>query len=382
MTALLENGITTPALLNVTPVNSTSVTVGSDYFSSFMTIDTYERFSFVCSIIVTPIICTFGMIFNGLGLGVILPDIKQQKMSIYTYLCVLTLNDMVYLALGLIREIPTVMKNCGMENSKFVEENMKRVTVYLDMVFSHMSTAMILMMSFERMFALVRPLHVKNTWLAKYPVRIVCACLLFNIMFLLPFAIYLEVGSYQAGNETEYFLQFNPAVESDMKRYMIAQTVVDYFIPAVCLLITNITIPVKYYKLSRDRLTTFSVSSGNFTNRQLKITSTVFAITFMYFLLSIPNLSIKILGFVDEEYSFDGKYKLVFWFAIDLSNLFTYMNAANDCVIYILVSDYYRKLFKKKYCKCCFREIDYSEENGDVTTRTGNASASTSMVLF
>ena len=226
--------------------------------------------------------------------------------------------------IGVIRTIPTILKNLGVENAGFVEEYMKRWSIYFDMVFSHISLALILVMSFERMLALVQPFKVKRTWFAKFPLGIIfCVFLFVNIIFLLPFIIYLEVALFTAINKMVYFIQFNPAVKEDLNRYHIAQTVVDYFIPAVCLPVTNITIPIKYYRVTQSRKTTFNETSRSFASRQMKVTSTVFAVTFMYFLLSVPNLTIKILGFVDTDYSFDGKQKLVFWFAIDLSNLFT-----------------------------------------------------------
>ena len=382
VTTLDENTTTMLSLLNMTSLNNTTTSVIGDESNSFLTFDTYERFAFICNTIVTPILCIFGIVFNGLGLGVIWPDIKEQKMSIYIYLCALTLSDMIYLALGLIREIPAVMKYLKAENSDLFEETMKRVVIYIDIVFSHTSTGMILVMSLERTIALVRPLHVKTTWFAKYPIRIVIICFVFNIIFLLPFAIYLEVTSYTTGNSTEYYLRFNPNVETQMKYYMIAQTIVDYFIPTACLLITTTIIPIKYYTFSKERRINLSISSGNIANRQMKITTTVFAITFMYFLLSVPNISVKILGLVDEEYSFDGKHKLVFWFAIDLSNLFFIINAANDCVIYILVSEYYRNIFRMKYCKCCRHNTRYRDDS-QVASRAANAiSACSSMVLY
>ena len=334
--------------------------------SSFITEEAYKSFAFYTHLIVTPVLCIFGIVFNALGFGVIWPDVKQQKMSIYTYLCTLTLSDMIYLLIGLIRTIPTILKSLDIENAAYFEEHMKRWSIYFDMVFSHTSLALILVMSFERMLALVRPLKVKRTWFAKYPFGIIALCFFANVLFLLPFIVYFEVASFSVGNTTAYFIRFNPSVEEEMERYHVAQTIVDYFIPAVCLLVTNITIPIKYYRITQSRKTKFSDTAQNFTSRQMKVTLTVFAVTLMYFLLSVPNLTIKILSFVDTDYSFDGKHKLVFWFAIDLSNLFAYINAANDCIIYVLVSDYYRGVFKRKYCTCnCSSSED---NNGEVSS--------------
>ena len=88
---------------NVTIAENSSMfrTVTADFNaeepSSFITKEAYGSFAFYSHIIVTPALCIFGIIFNGFGLGVIWPHVKHWKMSIYTYLCALTLSDMIYL---------------------------------------------------------------------------------------------------------------------------------------------------------------------------------------------------------------------------------------------------------------------------------------------
>ena len=314
--------------------------------------ETYEQFAFVCNTVISPIVCFLGLIGGCLGMGVLYRDARRQKLSIYIFLCALTFSDTVYLLLGLVRTIPNIMSNYDEELGSYVEEHMKLGTIYLDMVFSHSSVGVIVVMSLERCFALLRPFTVKNSWLAKYPKRIVALVFVFNIVFLLPYAVYFEVQSYEANNLTEYYIQFREEVVADLDKYMLVQTIVDYFLPAAALVVINATIIISFSRIRRTRERTFNMMASSINNQQAKITITVVIITVLYFLLSIPNLTIKVLAFIDKEYSFDGEHKVAFWLFIDISNLFAYMNAANDCIVYILVSSHYRQIFKQMYCRC------------------------------
>ena len=253
----------------------------------------------------------------------------------------------------------------NIEMAKYINAVAKPAVIYLDMVFSHTASAMIIVMSFERLLALVKPMTVKYTWFAKYPTKIIFVCILFNILFIMPYPINFEVVSFQSGNATEYSLRFREDVNDLMRNFMTVQRIVDNFIPVIILFGTNLAIPIKYYLISKRRLTALNMTSGQ-TRQQMKITSTVFAVTFLYMLLQIPMIISLLLPYFDLEYSFDGEKKLVFWFFVDLGNVFTYVNAANDFLIYILVSRHYRSVFKLKYCSCCSRESLY-EKDTDVS---------------
>lgn len=327
--------------------------------------EAYENFGFISKLFVRPIICVLGLIGNLLGFGVLWKDTKQQKLSIYLYLCSLTSFDTAYLFVGLVRAIPQFIALYNDKEANYIEEHMKLGSIYVDMVLSHTTVAIIIVMSIERLMALVRPFTVKHAWIAKYPRRIIVLCFLFNIFFLLPYPIFFEVDYYDASNTTVYFLKFKESATEFMDKFMLLQTIVDFIIPECVLLFTNTAIAVMYSRTMRHRETTLNMMSQGLMNKQTKITAAVFLITFMYFLLSLPNLFIKLMAFVDPEYSFNGKYKLVFWLFIDISNLFTYINAANDFVIYILVSNHYRRVFLRMYCKsrCCGGTRQQEDDN-------------------
>lgn len=313
-----------------------------------ITEESYEKFSFLSNTCLTPLICALGLTGNCMGFGVLRHE--QRKLPVYVYMCALTFFDGAYLLVGLIRSIPRFLELSDKYLANAIETHEQLGSIYLDMVLAHTSTAMILVMSMERLLALVRPFTVKDMLISKYPLRVIALCLCVNLIFLLPYPICFEVQSYMGEeNRTEYYLQFKPETQEFMDRYMVVQTTVDYYFPGVAILLINVAIPVAYSRTLREQSSTLQSAIGN---QHTKITLTVLCITLMYFLLSLPNLFIKTLAFVEPGYSFDGKYQLAFWLFIDVSNLFAYLNAANDFVIYILVSKHYRKLFKTLYCSC------------------------------
>lgn len=321
----------------------------------------YESFAFVSNIITTPILCVFGILGNSLGLGVLWKDTKEQRLSIYFYLCVLTLFDNMYLFVGLLRSIPHVIHLYDEQLANYTEEHMKLGTIYVDMVLAHTSHAIIIVMSMERLLALKCPFTVKHFWISRYPKCLILVCFIINVIFLIPYPLYFEVASYDQDNTTIYYLQFQNEAEATMDTYMLIQTFVDYVIPVCVVFFINVAIPIVYSREMRQRREMFNMTMQGLNSQQTKITTTVFCITLMYFLLSLPNVFIKILAFTDDGYSFDGKYKLSFWFFIDISNLFSYINAANDFVIYILVSDHSRQMFIDMYCWCSHRSQEQQD---------------------
>ncbi|MEW8548625.1 MAG: 7 transmembrane receptor, partial [Candidatus Thiodiazotropha sp.] len=235
---------------------------------------------------------------------------------------------------------------------RYLAQYMRLGMVYVDMNFTHSARFIVVVMSCERLVSVLKPLHVKETWLAMYPIRIIIICLVFNALFLLPVLINAKVVEVQDGNTTEYMFTFRN-YETIMAPFMVVQVIVQSFLPLLFLIPINIAIPLQYYRISARRRSVLKVASNEAMNQQGKITATVMVITFMYILLSAPLIAIKLLQFVDPDFSMNGKYRIVLWFVIDLSKFLAYLNAANDFVIYFVVSNSYRAVFKEMYCGRC-----------------------------
>lgn len=334
----------------------------------------YEKSAFITNIVVTPIICSLGLIGNALGVGVLWRDSRQEKLTIYVYMCSLTFIDCIYLFFGCLRSVPNLIKIQDKYLANVIDEHMKLGSIYIDMVFTYSATTVILVMAVERLMALTRPFTVKHSWLTKYPKRIIGFCLITNAIFFIPYPVNFEVASFEnEENRTEYYVQYKPESIEFMNKYTYAHTVIHNYIPGCVILVVNIAIIFAFAKVLKDR-NNLQTNIGQ-NRQQAKLTLTIFCITVAFFLFNLPDLFVKSLAFFDERYSLYGKYRLSFWLFMDLTNLFTYLNAANDFVIYILVSDHYRRIFKRMYCGCCTEDTYLETEDGSRGTEQTDKSS-------
>lgn len=311
-------------------------------------------FSHVTRSFVNPILSIIGCTGNSLGVGVLWRQARQQKLSIFWYLCALTIADVVFLVLGVVDGIPRVVSATDKELSKYLIAHFRTYLAWIDNTFLHTARYIVVVMSCERLISVVKPLHVKNTWFAKYPVRIVLACLAFNVIIASPLVVNAQVVTIRKGNSTEYIFTFKN-YDNFMAQWWVAEAIIHSFIPMFILVPINIAIPVQFYR-SSNKLQSALKKDGS--QQQGKVTATVLTITFMYIFLSIPLLVLKVFQYVNPDFNMNGKYRLYFWFIADLSKCLAYINAANDFVVYFIVSNNYRDMFQKMYCGFCRRKSD------------------------
>ena len=377
-TASLHNNISW--LDQMTTENITTPDSFSTLQNSYkLAISEYDirKFSDVTKSFVNPILSIIGFAGNSLGVGVLWYQAKQQKLSVFWYLCALTIMDIVFLGSGIINGIHSVVKPFDLELSKYLVANFRLGLTYVDNILLHSARFVVVVMSCERLISVAKPLHVKDTWLAKYPLRIILLCLFFNTLFSLPFLINGKVIKLYVKNTTEYVFTFRN-YDTFMTHFWVVEAIVHSFIPTVILVGINIAIPVKFYKAAANRAT-LSIASSVASSQQKKITATVMTVTVMNILLSIPILVVKFLQFVNPDFNMHGKYRLVFWFLADLSKCLAYVNAANDFIIYFLVSNNYRAVFRKMYCgRYCRKTVsDKKYEANDKQTASIETLSST-----
>ena len=118
-----------------------------------LTNEMYESFTFMSNNVVTPTLCVIGIIGNALGLGLLFNLKKENNVSIYTYLCALTLTDMLYLVVGVSRRIPYFLKcyDEGLANN--VDRHTMVISIFMDQFLMQSSTAITVVMSIERLIA-------------------------------------------------------------------------------------------------------------------------------------------------------------------------------------------------------------------------------------
>ena len=310
-----------------------------------------KTFSHIARTYISPIVGIIGFTGNSLGVGVLWRQAKQQKLSIFWYLCTLTMIDAFFLGLAIIDGIPyAIVPAFDKELAKYLIAHFRLGLAYCDITCIHTARYVVLVMSCERLISVVRPLHVKDTWFAKYPGRMMFACVFFNAVFLLPVLILATIVTKTTDGQIEYIFTFK-SYDTFFAQYWVVEAVVHSFIPMFFMVAINIAIPVQVYRASAKLRHSRSASSKDSGSHQGKITITVMAITLMYIFLSIPLLVVKILQYIEPDFNMTGKYRLVFWFIADLGKLLAYFNSANDFIVFFVVSNNYRAVFKSMYCK-------------------------------
>ena len=347
----------------------------------FMTEEDVRIFTFVTRSFISPIVCLFGFVGNSFGIGVLWRQARQQKLSIFWYLCALTITDNVWLGLGLVDSVSRIAQAFDMNLAKYLMTHFKLGTAYCDSTSLHSARYIVVVMSCERLLSVFRPLHVKETWFAKYPVRLIMACVLFNAVFNLPIVINATVITKQMGNTTEYIFTFKHYKEF-MAHFWFVETIIHSFIPMLMLIAINIAIPLQ---LSRASTKFRNAMNKDSSNPQAKVTTILTTITVMYIFLSVPMLGAKFLQYINPDFNMNGKYRLYFWCITDLGRCLAYVNAANDFPVYFLVSSNYRAIFKQIYCswgkrskiqRGSYRNATTSRGSGGISKNTMSMSAS------
>ena len=361
---------------NVSHAMTFSPAVGYD--GLFFSETEVRIFSHVTRSFVNSILCILGFIGNSLGVGVLLRQAKQHKLSIFWYLCGLTLTDIIFLGLGIIDSIPRVVQAFDLAVAKYLMAHFRLGLGYFDNIFLHSARFIVLVMSCERLISVMKPLHVKETWFAKFPVRIIVSCVLFNAIFALPILINATVVTKHVKNTTEYIFTFTN-YNTFMAHWWVAEAIVHSFVPTMLLIIINLAIPFQLYRSSNKLRAALNKDASS---QQGKVTATVMTITLMYIFLSVPLIIAKVLQYVNPEFNMNGRHRLFFWFFADLGKCLAYINAANDFLIYFLVSNNYRAVFKAMYCSGC-SEKSRARKTNDATgtggTETSKAALTTSV---
>ena len=310
-----------------------------------------KMFSYLTRTFINPFICAFGFVSNSLGIVILKKQARQQKLSILWYLFSLTLADIMFLGLGIVDSIPRIGRVIGIfdaDRSKYLIAHFRTVQSFFDQLSLHSPRYIVIVMSIERLISVLNPLHVKDTWFAKYPIKFVIACVTFNFLLALPMLILPTVITVQKGDITEYIFTFK-YYDEFMSQWLIVMATFHSFVPMLILVPINIAIPLQLYRASKRSC----ALNNNISKQQKKVTITVMAITTLYIFLSIPFLVSKVLQYVDPDFNMQGQHRLYFWFIADLGRCLSYLNGANDFIVYFIASNNYRMVFKAVFCKSC-----------------------------
>ena len=303
-------------------------------------------------------VCLLGFIANIVAVPVLVRQLKMQKCSSFKYLCALTTADILCLGFGITESIPRLFQLFDETNYYPTNASFNRMLGYGRLICVYTSRFIIIIISSERLLAVVRPFNVKNSVLAKFPIRIVIGCAIFNSLFCLPFVICDKAVHCQDSNFSitvgRKGLSLAIPCDSFIEDFIATETIIHNVLPTILLIIINSLIPIQFYRSSSE-IKIFqnqSVNGNANANHQWKITINVVVISVIYMLLSIPATVSKLhyLYAAPESHMYktgDFTLDVLHRFLVT----FAYVNAASDFLVFYVVSSKYRSTFQAIYCR-------------------------------
>ena len=312
---------------------------------STLSYDEYEQFTFICYNFVIPGICLCGLVGNTMAVTVLYRIARQRKRSIYIYMCALTAIDTTYMFISIIRSIIIIIENVDINVHNYIYRHTLIHLIFLDVSLSAISAIMLILMSTERLIAIRRPLSVRTTVIAKRPfLFIITACVLvFLITTPLPASLVITTYSISE-NQLVYRTNIKSGMIEFFEIYIPVETVILNYIPYLAILVLNMAILKDYYATLKRRYCSLKVTnvSKEFNRR---IVATVFIVSIMYTLLSLPQIIIQTLSVVNNRFRIGGSEENVFLLLSDITDILVNLNMSTDFVIYILMSKLYRQRF-------------------------------------
>lgn len=329
-----------------------------DYGMFGITEKMFDDFSNISNIYLNFCICLPGIIGNAIGLVVLKGDSERRKMTTYVYLLSLFVVDTLNLLYGFLKSILHVIENVDWSIAEKINSQFFRYRGYIGLLLNHVIAAMIIVMSLERLMALVRPFHVNSSVLVRYPKTIIFASFLVSSVYLSPFIYGMQAFKFlNAANRTVYLPMERTDLKGLINALVIIETIVLHFFAPTFLLIINVGIAVAYSRFNRLRT---KVVKADQLKIQAKLTLTVIFIAGFYIILSLPNVFVQTLIFVDSRYRYAGEFRMTLRFFLLLGELLTRINSSIDFVIYILSSPRYRYMLRNSIFKSVKSKHDSS----------------------
>lgn len=299
-----------------------------------------KQYRFVIGVILTPVVCTLGLLGNYLCFRVLRKTTMKRRMSIFVYLLARMITNIAYLALGLFLSINEIIFINDFYLGNYIWTHAGAIKAFVDIVLNHISAFLLIIMSLERLWLFIHPLTHQESCLSKYPRTVLFSGILVFCIYALPFPLrFRRVDYLTSDNITTYSLTVDPDFKHLFEITQFVETVVLYYIDPFTVLFTNFAIMFAYSRYLKQKTIILKKCKCDGKN-QVKITVLVVYVCVMYIILSLPNLFIQTLLLADDRYSIDGKFSKILFLFYLTGDLFARINASIDFIIYMFASSH------------------------------------------
>ena len=301
---------------------------------------------FVIFKILMPIVCSIGFISNFLSVGVLFNSHDKNALK------ALTLSDMTILLFGIAQSISKILQDYLKELSTLIDPWVHLIVNFGIFNYARsLSSLLISVLSIDRCVSVAFPLYIKEFVLEKYPKATIAILLVVEVILRTPTVMWTYVKSYvDCTNTSIYFLEYrdwskDPTLRQGFYWFLI---ICDMLLPVllVIFMITTILVCLK----RRPNLTASSKkkeAKGAFEQNKILVTLMILSLSYIFSV--IPYMSAYILAALRPDFTLATKEFYLFSVIIETNILLVSLNSANDFIIYILSSNRFRALFKKRY---------------------------------
>nr|KAG5703436.1 hypothetical protein BaRGS_022485 [Batillaria attramentaria] len=247
---------------------------------------------------------------------------RDMRSATSTYVIGLSLAQLLYIVTSIVgRILAEVIENPL--NDLFYLIYSVYISSYLSIVVRRSSYLVMCLVSLERLYAVIRPFHIKEFVLSKYPAAIMSAT-------------YISVALWHV-----YMLTKTSVVQVVSKT---AAPILMTYIGLTALITLNV---LTIWALRRHNVATKDVQSSASEEakrkRERQMTVTILAYTVIYVLLSLPYAIHNICKSLFVEYDKREKYENMYYVMRSCAFNLTLLSCAVDFVCFFVLSSNYRK---------------------------------------
>ena len=346
---------------NATSTASNNTTVGNSgpvfYFpwdnpENIVTQEVSDDFGYGMQCVIFPILTIFGLTGNILSL-IVLTRKKIRGSTTSIVLIGLAISDMCFLITNMCRKSTCIIGQFDELASKTWNAVSFRYIFYLRLVFSRISTLLIVLISLERFLAVAFPLKIRQLVTIPRMVTAVVACYVITfagIAGIPPQYTYSYLRGTPVISSTDFAIDNAKALKI-YNEYFLA--IFYRYIPVAIVLLLNISI---IFLLRKSKQFKKSVAKGSErSDEQRKITRMLLTVAIIYLICLIPGDAILIASDVDNKFRFFGNYHNLFLIVSDISLLFELVNSSINFIIYMVLNKNFYAVYVSLFCGCISR---------------------------
>ncbi|KAL3869107.1 hypothetical protein ACJMK2_041832 [Sinanodonta woodiana] len=370
--------VNTSLLENATASNKTkAVFLPWDNPSNIISKELSDEITFLLECLVFPILTIFGLTGNITSLVILL----HSKMRTPSGICLasLTISDTLFLITNMMRKSTCIIDRINTLVSSNFNATSFAALFYLKLSFSRITTWITVLISVERLIAVILPLKVKMLVTKR---RMLAASIFIYVTTLAsisPIAAQYKVGYvYDPKLKTEIaYISTSDFYNNNINSLKIHNeyflTIVFRYIPMILMVILNVVIAIT---LGRGRRWRNTMQLFGRNEQRLKeetrITIMLLVVAVIFLLCLTPGDVLLIASDVITGFRFLGTQHNIFLVLSDVSLLFEIFNSSVNFVIYMTWNKQFNTIYMNWFCKCMHKNI----KSRKVTKTAGETSES------